>query len=242
MNPALSALIATAALILAACAKTPAQADIDDARHRAQYARDSMAWQHLKTWAADGNPAAERALADALASLDTSDAWRRARPWYERAAGHGDGVSAFRLARLYAKGSGVAPDRERSRAWLLAAAKLKHPDAACLLGLHAKNPSSGKPDYAGANRWFAQAAEQGSAEAMFQLGISYQEGLGVDRDIARARSWYEKAAGLEMPAALQTLAMAYRTGDLGLPRNDARSDELFAQAAHAVRDFQSALF
>ncbi|OHX20062.1 hypothetical protein BI344_15315 [Chromobacterium sphagni] len=224
--------------MLAGCAGKPSQAKLDDTRQHALFARDAAAWQRLEDWARNDDPDAQRTLAEALSSDGGMAGWRKARPWYQAAAERGDALSAFRLARIYAKGLGAAADAGQSARWLALAAQRKQADAACMLGLRAKDGG----DAAAARGWFELAAQQGSAEAMFQLGIAYQEGLGVAADQPRARGWYEKAARLEMPAALQTLAMAYEGGDLGLKKDPAKAAELFNLAAHAIHDFESALF
>ncbi|OHX14453.1 hypothetical protein BI347_13780 [Chromobacterium sphagni] len=230
--------MAAALPLLAGCAGKPSQAELDDARQHAVFVHDAAAWQRLEEWAGDDDPAAQRTLAEALSSAGGIEGWRKARPWYEKAAAGGDAWSAFRLARIYAKGLGVAVDAGESGRWLTLAAQRRQPDAACMLGLRAKDGGDARAAW----QWFELAAQQGSAEAMFQLGIAYQEGLGVAVDLPRARGWYEKAARLEMPAALQTLAMAYEGGDLGLTKDPAKASELFNLAAHAVHDFESALF
>ncbi|POZ61447.1 tetratricopeptide repeat protein [Chromobacterium alticapitis] len=233
-------LIPLAALCLAllGCAGRPSQAQLDEAKQQAVFAGDAAAWSHLVEWAGARNPAAALSLAEAYAAADTPKGWAQAAPWLQRAAEWGSGPAAFRLARLYAKGVGVAASRAQSSHWLHVAAERENPGAACVLGLRAKEAG----DMSTAHRWFEQAAAGGSAEAMFQLGIAYQEGQGVKADIARARGWYEKAARLEMPAALQTLAMAYQSGDLGLPRDEIKASELFNLTAHAIHDFESEVF
>ena len=45
-----------------------------------------------------------------------------------------------------------------------------------------------------------------------------------------AREWYERAAARDWPAALQTLGLAYQVGDLGLPRDQEKADELLREA------------
>src|SRR5205814_4294422 len=81
-------------------------------------------------------------------------------------------------------------------------------------------------------RWLERAADHGSAEAMFHLGNAFANGEGVPRDLQRAREWYQRAAEREWPAALQTLGMAYQAGDLGLPRDPEKADELLREATH----------
>ncbi|QEL54671.1 tetratricopeptide repeat protein [Chromobacterium paludis] len=225
-------------LLLGACAGRPSQAQLDETKQQAVYASDAAAWAKLTEWAQRQDPAAALALAEAYASPNTAKGWAAAVPWYRHAAEWGSGTAAFQLARLYAKGIGVAASAAQSSHWLNVAAERKHPGASCVLGLRAKEAG----DLASAKHWFEQAAAGGSAEAMFQLGIAYQEGAGVKADARRAREWYERAAKLEMPAALQTLAMAYQSGDLGLPHDEIKATEMFNLAAHAAREFQSELF
>ncbi|UTH72997.1 tetratricopeptide repeat protein [Chromobacterium sp. IIBBL 290-4] len=223
---------------LSACAGKPTQAELDDARQHALFARDADAWRKLKQWAQSGDPAAQRALADALVNPGSPAAWRDAAPWYRQAAEQGDAESAFRLARMHGKGLAGEKNAAQSAYWLGRAAQGGQPDAACLLGLRAKD----RGDQATARGWFARAAAKGSSEAMFQLAIIYQEGLGVRPDRAKALDWYQRAAKLEMPGALQTLAMAYQDGDLGLPRDAIKAGEMFNLAAHATHEFESQLF
>ncbi|MBM2883371.1 sel1 repeat family protein [Chromobacterium phragmitis] len=232
--------IAAAAFCLAlcGCAGRPSQAELDAAKQQAIYASDGAAWARLNDWANQHDPVAARSLAEAYAASGTPQAWSQAAPWFQRAAEWGDGLAAFRLAKLYAKGLGVKPSRAQSNHWLHVAAERQQADAACVLGLRAKDAG----DVMAAKQWFEQAAAHGSAEAMFQLGIAYQEGIGVPADAKRALDWYERSAKLEMPAALQTLAMAYQAGDLGLPRDEIKASEMFNLAAHAIHDFESEVF
>ena len=67
---------------------------------------------------------------------------------------------------------------------------------------------------------------------MFHLGNAFASGEGVPRDLQRAREWYERASERGLPAASQTLGLAYQMGDLGLPRDPEKADELLREAGH----------
>jgi len=123
-------------------------------------------------------------------------------------------------------------DLVSARRWYSAAAAQDDAGAELALGLMVRNGEGGPRDPEAAVRWLERAAEHGSAEAMFHLGNIFAEGEGAPRDLARARAWYERAADRGLPAALQTLGMAYRTGDLGLPRDEEKAAELLREAGH----------
>lgn len=84
-------------------------------------------------------------------------------------------------------------------------------------------------DYAQAVELYRKAADQGDPAGEVGLGRMYADGYGVPRDPAKALALYRKAEGSRYWPALDMLARAYRAGDLGLPRDLARAQELEAQ-------------
>lgn len=84
-------------------------------------------------------------------------------------------------------------------------------------------------DYAPAVELYRKAANQGDPAGEVGLGRMYADGYGVPRDAAKALALYRKAEASRHWPALDMLARAYRAGDLGLPKDIARAQELEAQ-------------
>jgi len=231
-------LLATALLaVTCACscepARPPSSAALSEVRSRALHGKQARALETLERWARGGDPGSQRALADVYAAGGDRSGHERALHLYGTAAAAGDMAAQMTLGRALRRGElGVAVDMASARKWYSAAAAQGEAGAELALGLMARNGEGGPRDPGAAVSWLERAAEHGSAEAMFHLGNIFAEGEGVPRDLARAREWYERAADRGLPVALQTLGMAYRTGDLGLPRDEEKADELLREAGH----------
>ena len=84
-------------------------------------------------------------------------------------------------------------------------------------------------DYVPALELYRKSADQGDPAGEVGLGRMYADGHGVPRDGAKALALYRKAEARKYWPALDMLARAYRAGDLGLPRDLAKAQELEAQ-------------
>lgn len=150
--------------------------------------------------------------------------------WITLAAVHGQAVAQYRLALLYAAGTGTAKDAARALQWYEAAALQGNRKAMHDLGISyaqglgtAKNPTE-------AARWFSRAAGFGYVDSQFDLAVLYERGEGVPQSLLDAYKWY---------------AVAGRQGD---PESKARQDALrtqlnaddLAAAQHAADSFKAA--
>ncbi|HYV49058.1 MAG TPA: tetratricopeptide repeat protein [Myxococcaceae bacterium] len=237
MRPASRWASAAALALAAGCTCAPSRPPSDEAlaevRRRALYGKQAGAMETLERWAKAGDRGARRALGDVCAADADRSVQERAARWYRLAAEAGDAAAQRKLGRALRSGAlGLAVDLQGARRWFAAAAGQGDAGAELSLGLMARNGEGAPRDAEAGARWLERAAGHGSAEAMFHLGNAFANGEGVPRDLQRAREWYEKAAERDWPAALQTLGMAYLGGDLGLPRDPVKADELLREAAH----------
>lgn len=84
-------------------------------------------------------------------------------------------------------------------------------------------------DYPQALELYRKSADQGDPAGEVGLGRMYADGHGVPRDAAKALALYRNAEARKHWPALDMLARAYRAGDLGLPRDLAKAQELEAE-------------
>lgn len=84
-------------------------------------------------------------------------------------------------------------------------------------------------DYPQALELYRKSADQGDPAGEVGLGRMYADGYGVPRDAAKALALYRKAEARKHWPALDMLARAYRAGDLGLPKDFAKAQELEAE-------------
>ncbi|NII29262.1 T9SS type A sorting domain-containing protein [Pseudoflavitalea sp. X16] len=117
--------------------------------------------------------------------------------------------SLFVLGSRYLRGNFVAPDEQKSKAYLLASAKTGNYFAMNLLGdLYAmkKDPKQVQAD--SAIYWYTQAAGLGSGIAFHKLGRIYHEGLyGTAQDFGIAARYF--AAGMKLGDANSKNMVAY---------------------------------
>lgn len=105
-------------------------------------------------------------------------------------------------------------------------------------------------DYKKAKEWYLKAVEKGNGEAANHLGRIYLNGEGVKKDPSKAEYWYKKGMDLgNMPAeinyynskdnaffyvlqralegdpqACQIVARLYRTGGMGITKNEKKAE------------------
>ena len=79
--------------------------------------------------------------------------------------------------------------------------------------------------------WYRKAASLGDKVAMFNVAVLYDAGAdGVPKDHCEAARWYGQAAERHDGRAEYNLALMLTAGD-GIPRDPARAQRLFANAA-----------
>ena len=102
----------------------------------------------------------------------------------------GDLAAQFRLAQVYANGTGFRKDADKARRWYLMAASKGHADAQAALGdIYLQK------DTKEAAKWYLKAAERGNREAQYMLGNLYSDGKIDSSDPkSEAQKWYRQAA------------------------------------------------
>jgi TPR repeat protein len=113
--------------------------------------------------------------------------------WITLAAVHGQPVAQFRLATLYASGTGTPADPAHALQWYEAAALQGNRKAMHDLGVAyaeglgtSKNPTE-------AVRWLSRAAGFGFVDSQFDLAVLYERGEGVPQSLLDAYKWYAVA-------------------------------------------------
>ncbi len=118
----------------------------------------------------------------------------------KRAEG-GDSASEYKLAHLYAGGSGIETDKRQAQAWLERAAQHGNADAQYELGNALREGSGVVQDYERAARWLMMAASSGHPDAQYALGQMYHTGVGVPADNVKAYVWFNLAAAQDVAGA-----------------------------------------
>ncbi len=135
----------------------------------------------------------ETAYRQAVAALE-SGAAAEAAAQLQHLADAGFVTAQYRLAKMYERGEGVAPDVPLARQWTERAAAGGNRNAMYDLGVYYARGEGGPRDEAGAFRWFQQAAELGLADSQYNLAVLYEQGRGVDADLGEALFWFMLAA------------------------------------------------
>src|SRR5471032_1411613 len=185
--------------------------------------------RQLRQWALQGLPVAQRELG--LLYRPRLERRAEALQLFEQAARAGDTEAAFQLGEMYRSAVvGVTPAPAQAWPWYQMAAEKKHPQAALMLALLARNGEGVARDDAVAAKWLAVASDLGDAHAMFLLSNAYNDGQGVPRDAIKGRQMLEQAAEHDYPPAIQQLAMTVQTGDALSPKDALRADHLLKEA------------
>jgi TPR repeat protein len=112
-----------------------------------------------------------------------------------------DPIAEYKLAHLYAGGSGVGTDRVQAQLWLERAAEHGNADAQYELGNALREGTGMVQDYERAARWIRLAAMSGHPEAQYALGQLYHTGVGVPLDNVKAYVWFNLAAAQDVAGA-----------------------------------------
>lgn len=178
-----------------------------------------------------------------LENKQSSDRYRTAATWFQKAADQGSAEAQAWLGLMYETGSGFNQDYPEAEKWYLKAAEQGNAPAQLNLGFmynHGRGrgrvvlqPASNQPsmvlvfdqpsgvvdqDYIKAVYWYRKAAEQGLDFAQSSLGWIYTNGWGVPRDNAEAVKWFEAAAQQWDLSALCMLGALYIEGK-DIPRD-----------------------
>jgi len=123
-----------------------------------------------------------------------------------RLADAGFATAQHRLAQIYERGEGVAPDLVQARQWTERAAAGGNVSAIHDLGVYYARGEGAPRDDAAALRYFQRAAEFGFVDSQFNLGVFYEEGRGVEANPAEALFWFTLAARERDGAAMERAA------------------------------------
>ena len=79
-----------------------------------------------------------------------------------------------------------------------------------------------------AGRWMALSAKLGHVPAMLALALAYEHGtMGLERNLDAASEWILRCHEKANSVCTQRLSQAYRTGNLGLPVDLPKAQELY---------------
>lgn len=113
--------------------------------------------------------------------------------WLEIAA-VSEPEAGYRLADMYARGTGVTADPVKAANLYLVAAAASNRLAMYQLASAYAAGIGVKQDNTAAAHWFQQAAQAGSTDAQFNLAVLYERGAGVAHSLTDAYKWYAIAA------------------------------------------------
>ncbi|TMG82807.1 MAG: sel1 repeat family protein [Betaproteobacteria bacterium] len=112
-----------------------------------------------------------------------------------------DAAAEYKLAHMYATGTGVEGNKRDAQTWLERAARHGSTEAQYELGNALREGSGVVQDYELAARWLELAAVKGNPDAQYALGQMYHSGMGVPADNAKAYMWFNLAAARDVPGA-----------------------------------------
>ena len=197
---------------------------------------ESYSVDQLQTVARDGIPGAvtqlgkayESGLQGAIQNLPVAISF------YTKAADHGDGVAAHRLAAIYYFGrKGVPTDLEEAVRWYQRAVTLGDASAMFDLGVLYFNGKAGlRKDEIKAADLYVKAANGGDANGMVAAGGMYLRGAGgLPQDEKKALVLYQRAVALGNIPGMVALGAMYEHGQGGLPVDERKAVELYQKAA-----------
>ncbi len=191
------AILAAALLALAPfCSPAAAQTDLATLRARA----------------AQGEPEAQNALANAYVSDPGTQNLAEAFRLYRQAADKGLAAAQFNLGMMYELGRGAGADATAAFKNYLRAAEQGFAPAQFNVGNMYANGTGVKQDYFEASLWFRQAADRGIPEAQYNLALAHELGRGIPKDESAAQRWYRAAAAKQYARAHYNLALMLEEG------------------------------
>lgn len=221
-------------LLVSACTPAPSAlpttAEIESAGMRAMHGQQDEAFQHLRIWAKQGNPQAQRELGLALSAK--TDQYPEAIHWLEQAAKGGDAQAQFAVAEAnYKSGLGLTQNFTLAWQWYERAANQHHPKASFMLARMAKYGEGTRQDLQTSVHWLQIASDQGNAQAMFLLSNAYAAGEGVQVNPQKAREWLERSAEGDYPVAIHALALELSGSTENRPTDLQTSRHLIKEAS-----------
>lgn len=144
---------------------------------------------------------------------------KKSAEYFQKAADLDFKMAFWKLALIYANGTGVERDKRLSDKYLRDCiepvkkrAKVNDPEALSILG-DMYSTGSGVPKAPKKTlEYYIKSAEAGSVFTQNKLGSMYQYGIGVNKDLAQAVKWYEKSANIGYAASQLDLGNLYLNG------------------------------
>lgn len=150
---------------------------------------------------------------------------------YQKAANNDESEGAFKLAKIYIKGTvGGKVEHEKAISWYKKSAQWGKTDAWVELGNIYRDGIGVNQNYEKAKEWYLKAVEKNSLYAFENLGYMYQTGKSIAIDFKTAVLWYEKAAGLNGDYAMFQLGQIYRLGGYGVEKDLTKAKKWYVKA------------
>ena len=116
-------------------------------------------------------------------------------------AARDDPIAEYKLAQMYAHGTGVAGNKKEAQTWLERAAQHGSTEAQYELGNALREGVGVVQDYERAEKWLQLAAATGNGDAQYALGQMHRAGMGVPTDNVKAYMWFNLAAAQDIAGA-----------------------------------------
>jgi len=116
-------------------------------------------------------------------------------------AARDDPIAEYKLAQMYAHGTGVAGNKKEAQAWLERAAQHGSTEAQYELGNALREGVGVVQDYERAEKWLQLAAATGNGDAQYALGQMHRAGMGGPTDNVKAYMWFNLAAAQDVAGA-----------------------------------------
>ncbi len=139
------------------------------------------------------------AISDAYSAYQSGDD-ARALTLFLPHARVGNREAQVRVAHIYSRNKGIAPNATESCNWWEAAAHQGDVTGANNVGrCYEMGNGRGKSD-ATAAIWYRRAADGGNAYGMYNLGLAYEYGRGVSQSFSVAADWFRRALAAKLAA------------------------------------------
>jgi TPR repeat protein len=134
------------------------------------------------------------------------------------------------VGKCYAKGYGIAQNKEQAFQWFKKAADGGDVEASYNLAVCYGNGRGVAKDDMERVRWLKKAAERKHIDAQFHLAVCFKDGNGVEKDEAEAVHWFKQAAEQGDADAQFNLGICYANGK-GVEKDEAEAVRWFKKVA-----------
>jgi uncharacterized protein len=148
------------------------------------------------------------AISDAYSAYQSGDD-ARALALFLPHARSGNRDAQIRVAHIYSRNKGVAPNPAESCNWWEAAAYLGDVSSANNVGRCFEMGEGRGKSESNAALWYRRAADGGNAYGMYNLGLAYEYGRGVAQSFADAAEWFRRALNAKLATGDQVDAQRH---------------------------------